>query len=102
MTEDEWGAGWVRCIGVEFSGKMLDHVDAIGQPIQDDTFLIMLNPHWEPIKFYMPGDQGERSWRLLVDTKSAEDPEAAVLEAGQTYELIPRSTAVFCEVEAAD
>ena len=54
MTDEEWGAGWVRCIGLQLSGKALDHVDALGQPLQDETYLILLNPHWEPIQFYLP------------------------------------------------
>ena len=38
MTEDEWDAGWVRCLGLRLSGKTLNDVDRYGQPFRDDTY----------------------------------------------------------------
>ncbi|MBC8167742.1 MAG: glycogen debranching protein GlgX, partial [Bryobacteraceae bacterium] len=51
MLEAEWGQGWIRCMGLQLSGKILDHVDALGNRMNDNTFLICLNPHWEDIDF---------------------------------------------------
>jgi glycogen operon protein len=100
MTEEEWGHGWVRCFGLELSGKTLDHVDALGQPVQDWTFLILLNPHWEPIDFFMPGMHQERAFRLLLDTRVADAHEGElIVEAGRPFQLVDRSLAVFTEVE---
>jgi glycogen operon protein len=99
MTEDEWKAGWVRCLGLMLSGKMLDHVDPLGNRLKDDTFLMMLNPHWEPIRFYLPECQGKTSWRLVLDTRTPGEPEDVVCPSGEFYELIPRSFALFSEVE---
>jgi glycogen operon protein len=99
MTEEEWQLGWVRCLGLQLSGKTLDHVDALGQPVTDDTFLILFNPHWEPIDFYLPAHSGERAWQLILDTRTADAAEPLLFEAGKHYTLIPRSLAVFCELE---
>jgi glycogen operon protein len=100
MTDEEWHAGWVRCLGVQLSGKTLDHVNELGMPVTDDTFLIMLNPHHEPIKFYMPKSESVQSWELVVDTRT---PEVAVkpkrIRPGRSYELMPWSAAVVCAVE---
>ena len=99
MTEEEWSLGWVRCLGLQLSGKTLDHVDALGQPVTDDTFLILFNPHWEPIDFYLPAFSGEKAWRLILDTRTADKADPLVFDAGKSYTLIPRSSAVFCEIE---
>ena len=100
MMEEEWGLGWVRCLGLELSGKTLDHVDSLGQRLQDDTFLILFNPHWEPIEFYMPKVHGEQAWQLVVDTRtSVESPEALVVQAGDPFTMVQRSLAVFVELE---
>jgi glycogen operon protein len=100
MTEEEWGLGWVRCLGLKLSGRTLDHVDTLGQPVIDKTFLILLNPHWEPIDFYMPKMHGEKAWRLCLDTRVARKvDDDFLIEAGQPFTLIPRSLAVFTEVE---
>ena len=67
MTAEEWHAGWVRCIGLRLNGRTLDDVNGLGEPIRDETFLILLNPHTEPIRFYMPRDEGT-AWELTIDS----------------------------------
>ena len=67
MTPEEWNAGWVRCIGLQLNGRTLDDVNGVGEPIRDDTFLILFNPHHEPIQFYMPPQEGT-AWELLLDS----------------------------------
>ncbi len=101
MTEEEWNLGWVRCLGVQLSGRMLDHIDALGNRIRDETFLICLNPHWEPIKFYMPKTQGEKAWRLCLDTRVSGPWDPIEIAAGEAYDLENRSLAVFTEVDEA-
>lgn len=100
MTNDEWHAGWVRCLGVQLSGKMLDQVNQFGVPATDDTFLIMLNPHHEPIKFYMPKPDDVQCWELVVDTRTHEFPvKRKHIWPGKPYNLMPWSAAVVCAVE---
>ncbi len=99
MTEEEWNLGWVRCLGLQLSGKTLDHVDALGQAVTDKTFLILFNPHWESIDFFMPSRSGEKGWQLLLDTRTAAEAQPIVIPAGESYALIPRSLALFCELE---
>jgi isoamylase len=97
MAEEEWGLGWVRCLGLQLSGFMLDDVNSLGQPIVDDTFLILLNPHWESIQFYLPqGPQGG-CWELLVDTCESEVPGSQRVCGGKPYKLDSRSAALFRE-----
>jgi glycogen operon protein len=101
MTADEWSAGWVRCLGLQLCGTTLDHVDALGQPLTDDTFLILFNPHWEPIEFYMPKEHGARQWRVVLDTRTHEKIEETVVAAGEFYSVIPRSLVLLCEVRGS-
>ena len=54
MTDEEWGLGWVRCLGLMLNGETIGEVDEGGEPVKDDTFLIMLNCHHEPIQFFVP------------------------------------------------
>ncbi len=100
MTPGEWCAGWVRCLGLQLSGKTLDQVNQFGQPLFDDTFLFMLNPHHEPIKFYMPKTDEVAEWELMLDTRSPEALMWSRVEPGQAYELIPYSAALMRAIEA--
>jgi isoamylase len=99
MTNDEWSAGWVRCLGLQLSGKTLDEVNQFGQPLADDTFLFLLNPHHEPIKFYMPKTDEVAHWELIADSRAPENLLATRLAPGEIYELIPYSAALMRAVE---
>ena len=97
MTEEEWGAGWVRCMGVRISGKTLDDVDRYGEPIGDETFLFCLNPHHEPIKFYMPPCPADCGWEMLVDTNDPVCGKKKQVRPGRFYEMTDRSAVLFRE-----
>jgi glycogen operon protein len=102
MTPEEWNAGWVRCIGLQLSGRTLDDVNGVGEPIRDETFMMLFNPHTEPIKFYMPRRTGT-AWEVLLDSAAPErdgngNGKRPVVAPGESYELIPRSTALLREL----
>jgi glycogen operon protein len=100
MTAEEWSLGWVRCLGLQLCGTTLDHVDALGQPLTDETYLILFNPHWESIDFYTPNEHGEAGWRVLFDTRTAQPLENTVISGGKPYEVIARSLVLLVEVKA--
>jgi glycogen operon protein len=97
MTSEEWDAGWVRCIGLELNGRTLDDVNGVGEVIRDETFLILLNPHHEPIQFYMPQRRGA-AWELMIDSAAPDRSDKPIIAAGHFHELIPRSTALLREL----
>jgi glycogen operon protein len=96
MTSEEWNAGWVRCIGLQLNGRTLDDVNGFGEPIVDETYMILLNPHHEPIQFYMPRREGT-AWEVLLDSANPERSDRPSVRAGDSYELIGRSTALLRE-----
>jgi glycogen operon protein len=69
----------------------------VGEPIQDETFLILFNPHTEPIRFFMPPRQGT-AWELEVDTAFPDKSDKSVIPSGEYYEMVPRSSAVLREL----
>jgi len=46
---------FVRCIGVLLSGDTIDVLSFEGEPIRDETFLFLINAHFEPIVFVLRG-----------------------------------------------
>jgi isoamylase len=97
MSPEEWNAGWVRCIGLQLNGRTLDDLNGVGEPIRDETFLLMLNPHHEPIQFYMPRVQGT-AWEVVMDSCCPARDERPIIAAGEPYELTSRSTALMREL----
>ncbi|MGA7414787.1 MAG: glycogen debranching enzyme GlgX, partial [Bryobacteraceae bacterium] len=97
MTDDEWTAGWVRCLGVMLNGETLDHVDEAGEPILDDTFLVLLNCHHEPIDFYLPPPPKRSKWEVILYTDKPEaEPGSVTLKRGKPFPLIRQSLALLC------
>ncbi|HTX34034.1 MAG TPA: glycogen debranching protein GlgX, partial [Bryobacteraceae bacterium] len=97
MTPEEWHQGWIRCIGLRLSGRTLDDVNGVGEAIRDETFLILLNPHHEPIRFFMPAGEGT-AWEVMLDSAAPEREDKPLIAAGEAFELIPRSTALLREM----
>jgi len=67
MSEEEWAHPFVRCLGMLLSGDTMDVFNFEGEPIRDDTFLLLINAHYEPIPFVLPG-QEHIEWQLILDT----------------------------------
>ena len=100
MTEEEWNAGWVRCLGLRLSGRTLDDIDRHGELVRDDTFLYCVNPHHEHIQFYLPPCTASCNWEVVFDTRddgtfAAPQP----VQSGEPYDLLEHSAVLFREVE---
>ena len=103
MTEEEWNAGWIRALGVRLSGEMLDDMSEVGEPIRDDTFLLLINAHHESVTFSLPKvSHKEIAYRLCFDTRESGPSEAIRAEPGFQYELMARSVAVWMQVLRED
>ena len=76
MTEEEWTSPFARCLGMLLSGDATDVLNFEGESVRDDTFLLLINAHYEPIAFVLPG-QEHLEWQLILDTT---DPAGFVAE----------------------
>jgi glycogen operon protein len=94
MSDEDWNAGFSRCLGVRLAGDKIGDVDERGEPIIGDTVLLLLNAHYEPIPFMLPETKAEHHWERLFDT-AAPAGEATSLPGGENYPLQGRSMAVL-------
>jgi glycogen operon protein len=67
MSNEEWASPFVRCLGMLLSGDTTDVLDFQGEPVRDETFLLLLNAHHESIPFVLPGEE-QLDWELILDT----------------------------------
>jgi isoamylase len=90
MTQEEWHCG--RSVAVFLNGDAIAEPDPCGRPVVDDSFLLLLNSHWEPVEFRLPDvTYGER-WTTLIDTAVPQDgPDEAEHKAGGTMTVEARS-----------
>ncbi len=96
MTDEEWNYGFVRSIGLLLNGGLIDERDDRGHQLVDDTFLLLLNAHHEPVVFTLPGDADSPAWERQLDTTNPHaDPIAA--QPATPYEVGGRSLVVLCQ-----
>ncbi len=94
MTDEAWGADFVRSIGMLLSGNGIEEVDERGEPIVGDTLLILLNAHHDRVSFTLPPTDPHHHWQRVFDTMAVQTPLKA-FRPGTPYPLEGRSVAVF-------
>ena len=96
MTEEDWSAAWARSVGVMFNGNTLDEVDDTGRPVADNSFLMLINSHHEPVAYKVPAPPLGHGWELVVNTADLDQPfrQAA---APSDLEVAARSLVLLCE-----
>ncbi len=94
MSDDDWNAGFVKCIGVRLAGDLIDDEDERGEPIIGDTLLLLLNAHHEPLPFILPSTNPDHRWERLLDT-GVENADALSLGGGESYPLEEPSLAIL-------
>jgi isoamylase len=96
MTEEEWANGYSRCLGLRLVGDAIEEADDLGKRIVGDTFLLLLNAHYDVIPFILPAHEARVRWEPVLDTQSLGASGAArLLRPGDQYDLAGRSLAVL-------
>jgi hypothetical protein len=73
------------------SGDTIDVLNFEGEPIRDETFLFLINAHFEPLPFVLPG-QEHIEWIPVLDTaeKHGFVSEPQKFASGDDVEVIGR------------
>ena len=102
MSEEEWISPFVRCVGILLSGDATDVLNFEGEPIRDDTFLLLINAHYESIPFVLPG-QEQIEWQLILDTMDSDGfpMEPKKFSSGDDFDLGGRVVCLFRLVSGA-
>jgi glycogen operon protein len=97
MTDEDWNAGYAKSLALRLAGDAIAETDEKGRPIVDDTLLILLNAHHEPLAFTLPAHKRGVRWQPIFDTSIAggADGRGTVLKGGGQYELEARALAVL-------
>ncbi|MBT9329472.1 glycogen debranching protein GlgX [Paracidobacterium acidisoli] len=99
LGADAWNAGWMRSVGMMLNGKTLNICDDQGNPVADNSFLLLLNAHYEPVDFHLPSAPGGGAWVVTLNTDHIDTP----FKSGPTRKklrLEGRSLMLLCEHEA--
>ena len=71
-------------------------MDRLGHPIEDDTFLLLLNAHHDGVPFAVPAHRPGLRWEVVLDTRTATGQRRhRGMRGGEAYDLEGRSLALL-------
>lgn len=96
MTDEDWGSGWIRILGVHLAGDAPEIRDGRGERVRDQNFFMILNAHYEPGKFVLPVELAPGKWKVMFDTAAPDLPaEGKVLAEDRVVPMESRSFLVL-------
>jgi glycogen operon protein len=95
MSDEDWSNPETRCFALRLAGDAIEEADARGNPIVDDTLLILLNAHHEPIPFTLPAHRRKVRWQVVLDTHDGKTAHRS-MRGGEAYDLKARSLVLLC------
>jgi isoamylase len=97
MTPGAWDNENTRCFGMLLDGRA--QATGIRRRGSDATLLIVLNAHYDVVKFKLPRCYEASGWNRLMDTNGPELPEQRY-RIGAIYDVTGRSMLLFERVAA--
>jgi len=96
MPEEAWTTEWTRSMGLMLNGKTLQASDENGEPLEDDSFLILVNASHEGVEFTLPKYPNGSPWQHVMDTENIDDP-FKLAKVGRKVIVGGRSMMVFSD-----
>ncbi|GAA2710891.1 MULTISPECIES: glycogen debranching protein GlgX [Streptomyces] len=95
MRDGDWQVAHARSLTVFLNGGAISEPGPRGEPILDDSFLLMFNAHDQPLDFTAPVDHG-RQWQIVVDTARADaTAPGPKVQAGDRLSVTGRSLVIL-------
>ncbi|KPC64051.1 glycogen debranching protein GlgX [Streptomyces chattanoogensis] len=97
MGTRDWQSVHAKALTVFLNGSSISEPGPRGEPVSDDSFLLMFNAHEQDKEFTVPVHHGQQ-WQVVVDTdrpQAAADGRGAKVKAGDLLTLTGRSLLVL-------
>jgi glycogen operon protein len=96
MADGAWTAEGAKAIGMYLNGNGIPGLDATGNAIADDHFLLYFNAGADDVTVTLPPEEFSAGWDVVIDTAAAKVADAPH-PSGGTFELAGRSLVVLRE-----
>ena len=102
MEQSDWDFAFGKALMVYLNGDAITEADRRGRKVNDDSFALLFNAHFEDIEFTVPPQQFGAKWEMLIDTTEplGYPEEKTVVAAGDTVVVPARATLVLKQVES--
>jgi glycogen operon protein len=94
MSDDDWQRDDAHALTVFLNGDEIPTHTRAGERIRGDSFLLLLNGHYEPLEFTIPSHEIGERWQEQLST-SQRSPRSEQIAAGDKIPLEERSVLVL-------
>jgi isoamylase len=94
MTRRDWEDGGRRTLGMFLNGEEIHETTSRGEPIGDESFLLLFNAYHEPATFQLPARRFGARWKLDLSTAEPHAEERS-FAAREPVEVESRSLVVL-------
>jgi glycogen operon protein len=84
MTDSDWQVGHARSLAVLLNGDAIPTPGPHGEPIRDDTFMLLSNANVDAVTFTIPDILSGSHWTVELDTNTIETRDTE-LSASDTW-----------------
>jgi isoamylase len=96
MEDGQWTEEGAKVLGMYLNGNGIRGLDATGNAIVDDHFLLYFNAGTDDVEIVLPTDEYAEAWEAVIDTAAAKI-DSGPLTAGSKLTLEGHSVLVLCE-----
>jgi glycogen operon protein len=84
MADGDWRTAYAKALTIFLNGEAITEPDRRGEPVRDDSFLLLVNASDEDLTFVLP-DTYRGMWTCVLDTTTsyAMDEEEVIVAAGE-------------------
>ena len=87
MADADWDADIARCMMVFLNGQAIPDVDARGERVTDQSFLMCFNAAPEDVDMVLPSSDYGQKWTVVLDTATGEVPGSVGGLGGLTSQI---------------
>ncbi len=97
MADPDWFDTGLRTVGMYLDGRQLRHRNTRGEPIVDESFLLLLHSGDQDCDFSLPGRPWARRYEVVVDTTAigGRPPARRIVKAETALPMLSRSVALL-------
>jgi glycogen operon protein len=74
VSDEVWNTEWNRSICVMLNGQTLQVTDEQGNPVVDNSFLLIVNAAQDGVEFILPPAPSGGRWCQIIDTENIDEP----------------------------
>ena len=95
MSGGDWDAADAKSVGVFLNGDAISEPDERGQPVKDDSFLMLFNASHEDLEFTLPEQAYGSAWDVELDTAAPMVEDRPPVKAGGSIGVEARSLLIL-------